>query len=199
MELTFTDKYLLDAALLLHHLDPDALDRMANSLRDLRDRKGRLFVIGVGGSAATASHAVNDFRKMAGIEAYAPTDNPAEITARTNDNGWETVFVDWLKTSNLTAADGLFVLSVGGGKSHGGPSENIAEAVKYVRKPLGIEKGIGAHIFGIVGPGDGGYVKRFGDDVIQISYPGSGLVTAHTEGIASVVCHLLVSHPRLND
>lgn len=192
--MTFTEQYLDETASILSELDHQAIENMAVELHHLRARRGRLFLLGVGGSAATASHAVNDFRKIANIEAYAPTDNVAELTARTNDNGWSTTFVDWLKVSNLTANDALLVLSVGGGSHQASP--NIVEAIKYARRSLGIEKGIGAQIFGIVSR-DGGYTSRFGDHVLLIPPMVSERVTPHTEGICSVVLHLIVSHPVL--
>lgn len=194
--MNFAKNYLKETAAILKLLDADMIDLQAAKLSWLRHQKGRLFVLGVGGSAATASHAVNDFRKIAHIDAYAPTDNVAELTARTNDDGWSSTFVEWLKVSNLSSKDALFILSVGGGDAHGA-SANLAEAVKYARKPLGIEKGIGARIFGIVGR-DGGYTRRFGDQVVMIPPLFEERITSHTEGLTSVILHLLVSHPALS-
>ncbi len=195
MTTTHAKQYVLETIELLYGIDADLLETMAQALADLRDRQGRLFVIGVGGSAATASHAVNDFRKIAGIEAYAPTDNVAEITARTNDDGWSSTFVEWLKTSHLTNNDAVLVLSVGGGSHQ--TSANIVEAIKYARIPLGIEPGIGATILGIVSR-DGGYASRFGDYVLLIPPLYGDRITPHCEGITSVLLHLLVSHPALS-
>lgn len=193
--MNFVEKYIDESITILRSIDPVSIDRVAYSIADVRNSGGRLFILGVGGSAATASHAVNDFRKIAHIEAYAPTDNVAEITARTNDNGWDTTFVDWLKTSRLTSKDAVMILSVGGGSRQASP--NIVEAIKYARKPLGIEKGIGATILGIVSR-DGGYTVRFGDAVVVIPSTFEDRITPHTEGIASVLLHLLVSHPFLS-
>jgi D-sedoheptulose 7-phosphate isomerase len=192
---TFTSVYLAESRDILSDLDEDVIEQMAFALFKLRSRQGRLFFLGVGGSAATASHAVNDFRKIANINAYCITDNVAELTARTNDNGWSTTFSDWLRVSALSDHDALFILSVGGGSKEASP--NIVEAIKYARKPMGIEQGIGATILGIVGR-DGGYTKRFGDAVLVL--PTSNYlerVTPHTEGITSIILHLLVSHPAL--
>ena len=190
--MNFVEKYIDESITILRSIDPVSIDRVAYSIADVRNSGGRLFILGVGGSAATASHAVNDFRKIAHVEAYAPTDNVAEITARTNDNGWDTTFVDWLKTSRLTSKDAVMILSVGGGSRQASP--NIVEAIKYARKPLGVEKGIGATILGIVSR-DGGYTVRFGDAVVVIPSTFEDRITPHTEGITSVLLHLLVSHP----
>ena len=133
--MNFVEKYIDESITILKSIDPASIDRVAYSIADVRNSGGRLFILGVGGSAATASHAVNDFRKIAHVEAYAPTDNVAEITARTNDNGWDTTFVDWLKTSRLTSKDAVMILSVGGGSRQASP--NIVEAIKYARKPFG--------------------------------------------------------------
>jgi D-sedoheptulose 7-phosphate isomerase len=162
---------------------------MALALASLRDNGGRLFFIGAGGSAANCGHAVNDFRKLCGIECYAPTDNVSELTARTNDEGWDTVFAAWLATSRLGNKDGLFVFSVGGGDLERNVSPNIVRA-------LDLAKQRGAKIFGVVGR-DGGYTKKAGDHVVVIPTVDPALVTPHTEAFQAVVWHCLVSHPAL--
>lgn len=163
------------------------LDRMAARLGALRDRKGRLFVLGVGGSAANASHAVNDFRKLAGIEAYTPVDNVSELTARTNDEGWEIVFSAWLKTSRLRREDMILVLSVGGGSAEHNISPNIVEALVFAKE-------VGAQILGVVGR-DGGYTATVADECIIVPTVNPDNVTPHTEAFQAVIWHLLVSHP----
>lgn len=170
-------------------LDAALLETLAGELAALRDRRGRLFLLGVGGSAANASHAVNDFRKIAGIEAYTPSDNVAELTARTNDEGWETVFSAWLEVSNLRAEDALLVFSVGGGSLEKNISPNLVRAVQLARAR-------GARIFGIVGR-DGGYTKQVGDVVIVVPTVDPGLVTPLSEAFQAVLWHALVSHPAL--
>lgn len=181
--------FLAEAASICQQLDPAALERLAHQLRALRERGGRLFVLGVGGSAANASHAVNDFRKLCGIEAYAPTDNIAELTARTNDEGWQTVFAAWLRTSRASAADAVLVLSVGGGSAERNVSANLVHALDEAKR-------VGMRIFGIVGR-DGGYTKKVGDEVIVIPTVAAARVTPHTEAFQAVVWHGLVSHPEL--
>lgn len=165
------------------------VDDLTTALRDVRARSGRLFILGVGGSAANASHAVNDFRKLCGIEAYAPTDNVAELTARTNDDGWASVFAAWLKTSHLSPKDAILILSVGGGSVEHGISLNLVEAVDYA-------KSVGATVLGIVGR-DGGYTKAKGDHVVVVPVSDPDLVTPITESMQSVILHGLVSHPML--
>jgi D-sedoheptulose 7-phosphate isomerase len=162
---------------------------MAAALAELREREGRLFFIGVGGSAGNCSHAVNDFRKLCGIECYAPTDNVSELTARTNDEGWETVFREWLITSRASKNDGLFVMSVGGGNLERGVSVNIVRALE-----LAVERGM--TVFGIVGR-DGGHTRRLGRHVVVVPTVDEKLVTPHTEAFHAVIWHCLVSHPRL--
>ena len=162
---------------------------MVALLADLRARGGRLFFLGVGGSAANCSHAVNDFRKLAGIEAYAPTDNVSELTARTNDEGWASVFVEWLKTSRLQAGDMLFVFSVGGGNLEKNISPNLVRAMQYARQ-------VGAQIVGVVGR-DGGYTAQVADACVIVPTVNPEAVTPHTEAFQAVVWHLLVSHPVL--
>lgn len=170
-------------------LDLEEIDRMAAELSALRAREGRLFVLGVGGSAGNAGHAVNDFRKLCGIESYAPTDNVSELTARTNDEGWETVFAGWLATSRLSEKDGIFVFSVGGGNAERNVSVNLVRALDFAKER-------GARILGVVGR-DGGHAKKVGDCVIVIPTVADDRVTPHTEAFHAVVWHCLVSHPDL--
>jgi D-sedoheptulose 7-phosphate isomerase len=170
-------------------IDHGAIERMATALAALRERGGRLFFLGVGGSAGNCGHAVNDFRKLCGIESYAPTDNVSELTARTNDEGWETVFGEWLTTSRLGKNDGLFVMSVGGGNMERNVSVNLVRALETARK-------VGATIFGIVGR-DGGHTKKVGRHVVVVPVVDEKLVTPHTEAFHAVVWHCLVSHPAL--
>jgi D-sedoheptulose 7-phosphate isomerase len=170
-------------------LDHAAIDGMAEALAALRAGGGRLFLIGVGGSAGNCSHAVNDFRKLCGIEAYAPTDNVSELTARANDEGFDTIFSAWLETSRANKADGLFVMSVGGGNVERNVSVNIVRALEFAESR-------GMTIFGIVGR-DGGHTKRLGDQVVVVPGADPALVTPHTESFQTVIWHCLVSHPRL--
>jgi len=187
--MSYTQQHLAEAGQILAQLDMTAIERMVNLLADLRARSGRLFLLGVGGSAANCSHAVNDFRKLVGIEAYAPTDNVSELTARTNDEGWASVFVEWLKTSRLKAQDMLFVFSVGGGNLEKNISPNLVAALQYGR-------GVGAQIVGIVGR-DGGYTAQVADACIIVPTVNPQTITPHTEAFQAVVWHLLVSHPAL--
>jgi D-sedoheptulose 7-phosphate isomerase len=170
-------------------IDIELIEKLAHELKDLRDRGGRLFFLGVGGSAGNCSHAVNDFRKLCGIEAYAPVDNVSELTARTNDEGWETVFAGWLKVSNAKANDAVFVLSVGGGNLERNVSPNIVMALKLAK-----ERGL--KIFGVVGR-DGGYTKQVGDCVVVVPTVDERRVTPHAEAFQGVVWHCLVSNPVL--
>ena len=165
------------------------IQHIVESLIQLRRKGGRLFFLGVGGGASNASHAVNDFRKICGIEAYTPTDNVSELTARTNDNGWESIFVDWLKGSKLTSRDGVFVLSVGGGNPEKNISVNLIHALDYARE-------VRANIFGIVGR-DGGYTAKVANVCVIVPTVNSETVTPHTESFQSVILHLIVSHPAL--
>jgi D-sedoheptulose 7-phosphate isomerase len=187
--MSFADSYLEETARILEQLDRDALERMAEGLASTRDSGGRLFVLGVGGSAAHASHAVNDFRKLCEFEAYAPTDNVSELSARTNDDGWESVFAAWLAGSRLRAPDVVLVFSVGGGDAEQNVSVNLVRALDHARDA-------GARIFGVVGR-DGGYAARVADECIVIPPLYDERVTPHTEGLCAVVWHLLVSHPAL--
>lgn len=187
--MTHAETYLSQVREISRLIDPRAIEEMAAALADLRAREGRLFLLGVGGSAANCGHAVNDFRKLCGIEAYAPTDNVSELTARTNDEGWETVFAAWLATSRAGADDGVFVLSVGGGNAERKVSVNIVRALDEA-------KARGLRIFGVVGR-DGGYTKQVGDHVVVIPPIDPTHVTPHTEAFQAVIWHCLVSHPKL--
>ena len=184
---SYARQHLDETARIVAALDPDVLDRMAARLGALRGRGGRLFVLGVGGSAANASHAVNDFRKIAGIEAYTPVDNVSELTARANDEGWDTVFVKWLEGSRLRRDDMVLVLSVGGGNAEKNISPNIVKALTYAN-------GIGAQIIGVVGR-DGGFTATVADECVIVPTVSPERVTPHTEAFQAVVWHLLVSHP----
>jgi len=187
--MSYTTDYLAEASQILDKLDVAAIDRMVNLLVALRERGGRLFFLGAGGGAGHASHAVNDFRKIAGFEAYTPTDNVSELTARVNDDGWETVFVNWLKGSRLNSADMLFVFSVGGGDLERNISPNLVLALQYAKQ-------IGASVVGVVGR-DGGYTAQVADACLIIPTINLQTVTPHTESFQALVWHLLVSHPRL--
>ena len=180
-------KYLAELCEIAGLLSPDAIEALAVELVRLRDRGGRLFIVGVGGSAANSGHAVNDFRKLCGIEAYAPTDNVSELSARTNDEGWHTVFSEWLKVSRIGANDALLVLSVGGGAVQRNVSPNIVAAVDEA-------KARGARVLGIVGR-DGGYTKQAGDVVVVIPTVEETRITPHAEAFQAVIWHLWVSHP----
>lgn len=185
----FAREYLSQVERIAGALDDAAMDEIAHGIGALRERGGRLFILGVGGSAANASHAVNDFRKICNVEAYAPTDNVSELTARTNDEGWATVFSGWLETSNLNDRDGILVLSVGGGDMARNVSPNLVEALKLAAARK-------ATIFGIIGR-DGGYTKQVGDHVVLIPVDDPSMVTPHSEAFQAVVWHCLVSHPAL--
>ena len=184
-----TTQFIEDAAQILARLDRSAIERLAALLAELRDRGGRLFFLGVGGSAANCSHAVNDFRKIAHIEAYAPTDNVSELTARTNDDGWESVFVNWLRVSRLSRKDMVFVLSVGGGDLEKNISPNLVRALQYARE-------VGATVGGIVGR-SGGYTAQVADACVIVPTINATTVTPHAEAFQGVIWHLLVSHPAL--
>ena len=187
--MSFTTDYLAQTRTILDRLDIAAVDRLVGRLVMTRRAGGRIFFLGVGGSAANAAHAVNDFRKLCNFEAYAPTDNVAELTARTNDEGWETVFASWLRTSRLTSRDAIFVLSVGGGDLARNISPNLVRAVQYARE-------IGASILGIVGR-DGGFTASMADACVIVPTVDSQTVTPHSESFQSLLWHLLVSHPAL--
>jgi D-sedoheptulose 7-phosphate isomerase len=187
--MSFASTHLAEAKEIIGRLDVDVIDRMANLIARARDDSGRLFFLGVGGSAGNCSHAVNDFRKIVGVESYAPTDNVSELTARTNDEGWETVFVEWLKVSRLRQQDVIFVFSVGGGNLEKNVSPNLVRALQYAKE-------IGATILGVVGR-DGGYTAKVGDAVCIIPTVNPEAVTPHSEAFQAVVWHLLVTHPVL--
>lgn len=186
---SYTSDYLGEAGQILGGFDVGAIEKMAALLAALRQQGGRLFILGVGGGAGHASHAVNDFRKIAGIEAYAPTDNVSELTARINDDGWESVFANWLKGSRLKSDDVVLVFSVGGGDLERNISPNLVRALEYAR-------GVGATICGVVGR-DGGYTARVADVCVIIPTVNPRTVTPHTEAFQAVIWHLLVSHPAL--
>lgn len=185
----FIDRHLAETSEIVRRLDRDAIARVAALLAGVREAGGRLFLLGIGGSAANASHAVNDFRKLCGIEAYAPTDNVSELTARINDEGWAGVFAGWLQASRVRKGDGLLIFSVGGGDAERNVSPNLIEAIRCA-------KAAGAVVAGIVGR-DGGYTARAADACVVIPVVNPEAVTPHTEAFQGVVWHLLVSHPRL--
>lgn len=183
----YVGKYIEEVHQVTDGLDGAEIVKMIKLLIDLREKGGRLFFLGVGGGAGNASHAVNDFRKICGIESYTPTDNVSELTARVNDDGWDTVFVNWLKGSNLRNSDGIFVFSVGGGNAEKNISVNLVHALKYAKE-------VGAKIFGVVGR-DGGYTAQVADACVVVPTVNQETVTPHTEAFQAVVWHLIVSHP----
>ncbi len=187
--MTFSQQFLSEACEVARRIDTDAVERLAAELAALRSRGGRLFIIGVGGSAGNATHAVNDFRKLVGIETYAPTDNVSELTARANDEGWETIFAAWLQVSRLRSDDAVLVFSVGGGDLERNVSPNIVRALQYA-------KSIGTTILGIVGR-NGGYTATVADAVVIIPIVNEAHITPHSEAFQAVVWHLLVTHPSL--
>jgi D-sedoheptulose 7-phosphate isomerase len=188
-ELAYTSVFVQEAIGILRQIDQGAIERMADLLVELRERGGRLFFLGVGGGAGHASHAVNDFRKIAGIEAYTPTDNVSELTARVNDDGWETSFVNWLRGSRLKANDMVFVFSVGGGDVKRNISTNLVRALEYAKQ-------VGAAVCGVVGR-DGGFTRQVADACVIVPVVNPATITPHTESFQAVVWHLLVSHPKL--
>lgn len=181
--------YFQEVTKVAQQIDHAEIEKLATELAALRERQGRLFFLGVGGSAGNCGHAVNDFRKLCGIESYAPTDNVSELTARTNDEGWDTVFAAWLRTSRANAKDAVFVFSVGGGNLEKNVSPNIVAGLKEAKQR-------GLKIFGVVGR-DGGYTKQVGDCVVLVPTVDASRVTPHTEAFQAVVWHCLVSHPAL--
>jgi len=189
VQVNFAEEFFGESIEVLKRIDASAVEASASKLAEIRERGGRLFVLGVGGSAGHASHAVNDFRKLCGLEAYAPTDNVSELTARINDDGWDNVFSDWLDGSRLSDLDALLVLSVGGGDAERGVSANLVAAMKFARTR-------GASIIGIVGR-DGGFTAKVADNIVLIPPIYPERVTPHTEGLCAVVWHLLVTHPLL--
>jgi D-sedoheptulose 7-phosphate isomerase len=189
--MTFSMDFLAEAKQVIEGLSQEAIERLAEKLASVRDKGGRLFILGVGGSAASASHAVNDFRKICGFEAYAPTDNVSELTARTNDEGWDTIFSEWLKGSKIGPSDGVLVFSVGGGNLERGVSPNLVKALE-------LAKSAKASIFGVVGR-DGGYTATVADEAVIIPTVNPERITPHTEAFHGVIWHLLVSHPVLKN
>jgi D-sedoheptulose 7-phosphate isomerase len=186
---TFAETYLAEARELLGALDLSDIERLASGLAETYEAGGRLFILGVGGSAGHAGHAVNDFRKLCGFEAYAPTDNVSELTARVNDEGWETAFSEWLLGSRISARDALLIFSVGGGSSERNVSSNLVHAIEVAQSR-------GARVFGIVGR-DGGATRERADASVLVPPLFADRVTPHTEGLCAVIWHLLVSHPLL--
>lgn len=187
--MTFVEGYIQETQSITAQLPVETIEKMADLLAAVRERGGRLFILGIGGSAANASHAVNDFRKLCGFEAYAPTDNASELTARANDEGWSTIFGEWLKGSRLSNLDGLLIFSVGGGNLEKNVSPNLVVALQLAKER-------GATIVGIVGR-DGGYTAQVADAVVIVPTVNADRVTPHAEAFQGVVWHLLVSHPKL--
>jgi D-sedoheptulose 7-phosphate isomerase len=187
--MSYALQHLKEAAEILEKIDVAAIEKMADLLATVKADGGRIFFLGVGGSAGNCSHAVNDFRKIVGIECYAPTDNVSELTARTNDDGWASVFVEWLKVSKLIAKDALFIFSVGGGNLEKNISPNLVEAIK-------LAKTVGAKVTGVVGR-DGGYTAQAADACVIIPTVNPDTITPHSEAFQALVWHLLVSHPKL--
>ncbi len=187
--MSYSSQHLKETAEIVAKIDPADCDKCVAELRAVRERGGRLFMLGVGGSAANASHAVNDFRKIGGIETYAPTDNVSELTARTNDEGWASVFAEWLRGSRLNAKDCLFVLSVGGGNLEKNVSPNLVLALQLAKQ-------VGARIIGIVGK-DGGYTAKVADACVIVPTVNPNTITPHSEAFQAVIWHLFVSHPDL--
>lgn len=187
--INFSESFLKETIEILQKVDAKEIDNLALALGQCRDGGGRLFILGVGGSAGHASHAVNDFRKICAFEAYAPTDNVSELTARTNDEGWESCFSEWLKVSRLNSKDAILIFSVGGGNAEKNVSVNLINAIN-------VAKNVDAKVFGIVGR-DGGHTKKMANECVVIPPLYSDRITPHTEGLAAVVWHLLVSHPSL--
>jgi D-sedoheptulose 7-phosphate isomerase len=187
--MSFAKQFLQEVQQVTTQLDANAIEKVADELVRVRERGGRLFILGVGGSAANASHAVNDFRKICGFECYAPTDNVSELTARTNDDGWASIFVEWLKGSRLGAKDGLLIFSVGGGNLEKNVSPNLVAAIQLARQ-------LGASVVGIVGR-DGGYTAKAATACVIVPTVNPDHVTPHSEAFQAVIWHLLVSHPKL--
>ena len=185
----FARQFLQEVQQVAAQLDPNAIERAVDELASVRQRGGRLFILGVGGSAANASHAVNDFRKICGFECYAPTDNVSELTARANDDGWASIFAEWLKGSRLQARDGLLIFSVGGGNLEKNVSPNLVAAIQLAQQ-------VGASVVGVVGR-DGGYTAKAANACVLVPVVNPEHVTPHSEAFQAVVWHLLVSHPKL--
>jgi D-sedoheptulose 7-phosphate isomerase len=187
--MSFAGQYLQEVQQVTARIDPEVIEKAVDELARVRERGGRLFILGVGGSAANASHAVNDFRKICGFECYAPTDNVSELTARTNDEGWATIFAEWLKGSRLGARDGLLVFSVGGGNLEKNVSPNLVSALQLAKQ-------VGATVVGVVGR-DGGYTATAASACVIVPTVNPDHVTPHSEAFQAVVWHLIVSHPKL--
>lgn len=187
----YTQKHINETIEILNKIDIGKIEKITELIVNIKENGGRIFFIGVGGSASNCSHAVNDFRKIVGIESYTPTDNISELTARTNDDGWSSIFVDWLKISKLNINDMLFILSVGGGNLEKNISPNIVTAIQYA-------KTINSKIVGIVG-NNGGYTAQFADECIIIPTVNNETITPHSESFQSIILHLLVSHPNLKN
>ena len=187
--MSYAQQHLNESIEIIQQMDVAAIEKMADLLSQVKSDGGRIFFLGVGGSAGNCSHAVNDFRKIVGIESYAPTDNVSELTARTNDEGWASIFVEWLKVSKLTAKDMLFIFSVGGGNLEKNISPNLVEALKFA-------KTVGSKIVGVVGR-DGGYTAQVADACVIVPTVNADNITPHSEAFQGVVWHLLVSHPKL--
>lgn len=187
--MSYSKEHLNESIEITKAIDPETIEKIVDLLCDVKSLGGRLFILGVGGSAANAGHAVNDFRKLAGIETYAPTDNVAELTARTNDEGWQTVFSGWLRVSKLNSKDCLFILSVGGGDKEKNVSPNLIEAIDLAKE-------VGARVTGIVGR-EGGYTAKKADVCLVVPTVNPTTVTPHSESFQTVVWHLMVSHPKL--
>jgi len=187
--MNYTNKHLQEVSEIIKKLDIDKIENIIEIILKVKEKKGRVFFLGVGGSAGNCSHAVNDFRKILGIESYAPTDNVSELTARINDEGWNSVFREWLKTSNLQSKDLIFIFSVGGGNVEKNISTNLVEALKYA-------KSVNASIVGVVGR-DGGYTSIVSNSCVIIPTVNKSSITPHTEAFQAVIWHLIVSHPKL--
>lgn len=187
--MSYARQHLQEASEIIDKLDDRAIESIAEILAEVKQQTGRIFFLGVGGSAGNCSHAVNDFRKIVGIESYAPTDNVSELTARTNDEGWASVFIEWLKVSRLTPRDAIFVFSVGGGNLEKNVSPNLVSALQYAKE-------VGAKVVGVVGR-DGGYTAKVADACVIVPTVNPDTITPHSEAFQAVVWHLLVSHPRL--
>jgi D-sedoheptulose 7-phosphate isomerase len=189
--LSYSKQHLQETVSVVQGIDPEAVEHLVSKIVEVKEAQGRIFFLGVGGSAGNASHAVNDFRKIAMIEAYSPADNVSELTARTNDEGWDTTFVEWLRMSKLSSRDALFVLSVGGGDLERNVSPNIVRAVQ-------LGKSVNARILGVVGR-DGGYTASVGDAVVLVPTVNPSNITPHAESMQGVIWHLIVSHPLIKE
>jgi D-sedoheptulose 7-phosphate isomerase len=189
--LSYSKQHLEETVCVVQGIDPEAVEHLVSKIVEVKEAQGRIFFLGVGGSAGNASHAVNDFRKIAMIEAYSPADNVSELTARTNDEGWDTTFVEWLRMSKLSSRDALFVLSVGGGDLERNVSPNIVRAVQ-------LGKSVNARILGVVGR-DGGYTASVGDAVVLVPTVNPSNITPHAESMQGVIWHLIVSHPLIKE